>query len=127
MYNNEAYEDGTSELLYQQAKTGETNNSMGVCGLTYFHVAIALNDLSLVKRMLFKGVVDVNGYVLQNLRNFAMFSPSHFAAKYGHAEMTRVLIERGGDFNENDHDPRMTTSLQLAITYGSIEVINVLL
>ncbi|XP_058802518.1 ankyrin-1-like isoform X2 [Phymastichus coffea] len=118
-------EDETLKLVYTAMKNKQAN-LMDCNGLTYFHIAVTMNDFQLVKKFLNSGE-NINQPVLKNLRQFSTYTPLHFAVKYGHENMAKLLINRGADVNANNDDPQFDTPLQLAIKYGHHRLIDLLL
>lgn len=122
---DETKEDQTLELIYSRVMNKQAN-PMDCHGLTYLHIAVAMNDFHLVNELLDSGE-NVNQSVLRNLRQFSTYAPLHFAVKFGHDDMAKLLIKRGADVNLNGDDPKFDSPLQLAIKLGHHRLIDLLL
>lgn len=79
----------------------------------------------LVKKFLDKGE-DVNDYIQYNLRKFSNYTPLHFAVRYQHPEMIKLLIKYGANVNRSDMGTD-GTPLHLAFEFGNKEIIGLLL
>ena len=84
-----------------------------------FHLAVAGGKIQVVKEMLKKGQVDVNG--LDGLGSLALM----YAVFLDHQEMVTLLLENGGDVNLLDGNGG--TALVVAVSAGHKEMVEMLL
>ncbi len=79
-------------------------------GETYLHFAAFLGDDDATKSLIQEDDVEMNA--VNNNKHTAI----HFAAKYGHVDVAKVLLQNGADVNAGDKYKR--TALYWAAQYG---------
>ncbi|XP_014219663.1 uncharacterized protein LOC106647674 [Copidosoma floridanum] len=75
-------------------------------GLSFLHIACSRNNVDLVKQMLKKE--DINEQILYNLKNFALYTPLHFAVCYHAKETVELLVNSGANLNCSDNEQKKT-------------------
>jgi len=88
-------------------------------GETSLHFAAFLGDINAMKRLITEDNADVN--VVDNRK----MVPLHYAIRYGHLDVVKVLLENGADVNAvSDCN---NTALHVAVRGGRVDMMKVLL
>ncbi|XP_058797495.1 ankyrin-1-like [Phymastichus coffea] len=126
LYNEDPNDNNTIlDLLYAAVKD-KNKNIVDLNGLSYMQIAVTRDDRETVKIFLKNDKAIVNHTVMYNLRNFSGFTALHFAVKYKHLKMAKLLIENGADVNSNDNFEH-GTPLHLAFEICHRQLIELLL
>ena len=125
LYNEDHKSKNTIvDLLYSALKNKEADRT-DLNGLTYFHIACTRNNVKIVEQFLKKGE-DPDSQILYNLRNFAHYTPLHFAVKYKCKEIVHLLIKYNANVNRSDYGMD-GTPIHLAVENGDADIIDILL